>query len=626
MEPVKKDKPHDGHVGIHMNGGSALSVTDFSVKYGRVGVWHDNHEQAEYKKVLFESNEVALLADGGKAIVVTQAEFKACKTNIVVRSGDPWVGLVDAKARDSGITLYSNVRQSFLLERIKNDNYKEMASFNKTRIVAGKDFTYGASYGSTIGRDPPVLRVQDMFPEVHRRNMLALYNKDFPVVPAPYYSEYNEWDHFHVFQDKSHYFDAIDVTDRAQNGGYDVYGDNSRDEAPTLNKVLKYVAGKGMIAYFPFGTYRVESTLMVPPGSRIYGEAWATIVASGSFFKNEDDPQAVVSLGLPGEVGVAQIQDMRFTVAEPLPGAVMLHVCMTGPEPGDVGIWNSMVTIGGLPEFPAMEKECSDPDKPCKAAFIGLLTTRRASAYIDNLWNWVADRSLEGAKRPYYIAAKGGMLVDSNNGMWLHSVSTEHWWTYQMHLDNVDGLHMSMVRGVTSPFQGREARVLPPAPWKPNANYWSDYDFRWCGGAGGQFGILFEESLCRMAPATIFTHTKNVHAYGLVGSVGNTTELGAEGRAGTREPCAYGYDCQGECGRCSAGDDDDDDDADGDDAELMHVMRHGPVGPRVFGVYSQGARTVLELPRSVRVAANATGFAGMASGAGLVGRYTPPRD
>src|ERR1700709_186101 len=113
-----------------------------------------------------------------------------------------------------------------------------------------------------------------------------------------------------------------------------------QDDTHNINLILKRNAGCA-ITFFPQGTYLVSDTIHIPPGSRIVGEAFSAISAVGSKFADEKSPYPMVQVGLAGEVGVAQISDMLFTVADVLPGCILLEVNLAGISKGDVGIWNS---------------------------------------------------------------------------------------------------------------------------------------------------------------------------------------------------------------------------------------------------------------------------------------------
>jgi glucan 1,3-beta-glucosidase len=107
--------------------------------------------------------------------------------------------------------------------------------------------------------------------------------------------------------------------------GYPVYGDGSTDDTANINSILSQYAGCYII-YFPAGTYIVTNTILVPAGSRIYGDAFASAIsATGSNFYNPISPTTMVQVGNSGDVGVAQISDMIFTVADVLQGCKLVR-------------------------------------------------------------------------------------------------------------------------------------------------------------------------------------------------------------------------------------------------------------------------------------------------------------
>jgi glucan 1,3-beta-glucosidase len=58
---------------------------------------------------------------------------------------------------------------------------------------------------------------------------------------------------------------------------------------------------------------------------------------------------------------------------------------MAGAEPGDVGIWNSHMRVGGAAGTLVRHDKCSSADQ-CKAAWGMLHLTNTSSAYIENMW------------------------------------------------------------------------------------------------------------------------------------------------------------------------------------------------------------------------------------------------
>ena len=74
-------------------------------------------------------------------------------------------------------------------------------------------------------------------------------------------------------------------------------------------------------------------------------------------------------VGKPGDVGVAEISDMLFTVADVLPGTILVQVNMAGAQKGDVSFHNSHYRIGGAADS-RTETACQTTGSPCKAAFL----------------------------------------------------------------------------------------------------------------------------------------------------------------------------------------------------------------------------------------------------------------
>jgi glucan 1,3-beta-glucosidase len=106
--------------------------------------------------------------------------------------------------------------------------------------------------------------------------------------------------------------------------GLPVRGDGTSDDTANINAVLAQSIGK--VVYFPAGTYIVTDTVYIPPGSRIFGDAYASAISGGfsTKFFNPDAPTAMVQLGKPGEVGVGQISNMLFTVSDVLQGCKLV--------------------------------------------------------------------------------------------------------------------------------------------------------------------------------------------------------------------------------------------------------------------------------------------------------------
>jgi glucan 1,3-beta-glucosidase len=197
------------------------------------------------------------------------------------------------------------------------------------------------------------------------------------VIP-PTYEEY----------DASQVINVKDVSD------HPVSGDGKADDTASLQAIINAAAGKNIV-YFPYGTYILTDTLLVPPGSRLIGEAWTKLSARGSKFKDAKNPRAMIKVGNTGDVGVAQMTDFLFTISENVPGAVLVEVNMASDKPGDVGFFNNhFLVMGGTARL------CAH-------------FTSSASVYWENSW---ATGQGNSDSAP---GAAGGFLVEALNGTWI---------------------------------------------------------------------------------------------------------------------------------------------------------------------------------------------------------------
>jgi hypothetical protein len=120
---------------------------------------------------------------------------------------------------------------------------------------------------------------------------------------------------------------------------YGASGNGVDDDTAILNHILSVAANISAIVYIPHGVYIISDTLYVPVGSRIIGQAWPQIMATGEKFGDMAHPKVAVQVGEMGSVGVAEIQCMLFTVRGPTAGAVLLEWNVHESSKGSAGLW-----------------------------------------------------------------------------------------------------------------------------------------------------------------------------------------------------------------------------------------------------------------------------------------------
>ncbi|KAL7929205.1 glycoside hydrolase family 55 protein [Trichoderma chlorosporum] len=484
---VQINMPQGVHTGLLVNPGSTISVADVSFNFGAIGLHWSGSQQGQIKGMTFTDCTTGIQIDGGNTITIFAPTCNTVGRCIVLNSGNPWVAVIDGVSHNSG-DFFTSVPgfPNFMIENISKDTTNSnMIVVGGSSIVGGVTSIGTYVWGNTRGTSS-IYQTHQSAQTFTRPSVLAPGGK-YPVVNAPQYA------------DKT-IADVINLKDSSQNGGHTLQGDGFTDDTAALQGALNTAASQGKIAYLPFGIYIVTSTITIPPGTELYGEAWSTISGSGNAFASESNPTPVVQIGAtPGQKGVAHVQDIRFTVNQPLAGAILLRINMAGNNPGDVGVFNSLNTIGGTRDTSI---NCG-AEASCKAAYLGLHLAAGSSAYIDNFWSWVADHSTDGTSAGIHSAVKGGVLVEATGGTWLTGLGSEHNWLFQLSFHNAANVLLTLFQSETNYHQGNNGEVLVGAPFNALS---SDPNFSWCSGG---------DTVCRMGLAQYWTgNNDNIWHYG----------------------------------------------------------------------------------------------------------------
>ncbi|KFY45410.1 hypothetical protein V495_03001 [Pseudogymnoascus sp. VKM F-4514 (FW-929)] len=492
MANVKIIMPEDstGHTGIVLKGGSTIAVADVNIHGGAVGIQNSN-QQVNFKNIYFNRSSTAYSGTGGWTSLLQGVTFDTCGhgVDLTIEGTAGSLVLLDSKSINSGpvvkFTDSSNTNgdrnNQIVIENLQHDNDNPIAVKSDDSVALAAAPTIDTWVWGNA--DPNGYQTGTQYKTVRPDALLkdgAYFTKD-----APTYGE----------------FASDQVVNVKSVADHPVKGDGKTDDAASLNAILLDNAANCKITYFPYGVYIVQDTLYIPPGSRIIGEAWAVVSGAGDKFKDASKPTAVVQVGKDGETGVAEIQDVRFTVSEVLPGAIILEVNMAG-APGDVGFWNTIVTIGGTADT-AIHESCTDQDtSTCKAAFLAVHLTASSSSYFQNLWAWTADHNVDGG--PNQIIATGrGVLVEATKGTWLVGTGSEHHWLYNYNFGAAQNVFAGLLQTETPYNQGYDATLTLPDPWTAEAQY-HDPDYTWCDP---------DDQKCRTALAVNVDGGKDIFLY-----------------------------------------------------------------------------------------------------------------
>ncbi|EGO27229.1 glycoside hydrolase family 55 protein [Serpula lacrymans var. lacrymans S7.9] len=241
-------------------------------------------------------------------------------------------------------------------------------------------------------------------------------------------------------------------------------GDGVSDDTEIINTIFAEYSGRYII-FFDAGVYKVTSTINIPPGSRVVGEAWSVIMGGGPYFQDQHDPHVVVQVGSKGSEGIIEITDIVFATRGPAPGAIVVEWNVHEPlgQHGACGMWDTAGTNLELAQCPK-----GAVNSNCFAAFLALHLTTKSTAYLEGTWVWVADHDLDGdGSSQLNIFSGRGILSESAGPVWMIGTA-EHHVLYQYSLVGAKNHYMGLIQTETPYFQPKPA---PPMPFVRNPQY-----------------------------------------------------------------------------------------------------------------------------------------------------------
>ncbi|KAH8648707.1 pectate lyase superfamily protein-domain-containing protein [Xylariales sp. PMI_506] len=245
-------------------------------------------------------------------------------------------------------------------------------------------------------------------------------------------------------------------------------GDGVTDDTAIFQIVINAFAGSGIVIFVDAGSYILTDTITIPSGTKIVGQCWSQLVASGAKFQDATNPHVLFRVGAQGgETGNVEIQDLLFTTRGPTAGFVAVEWNMEADGQGTAAMWDCHVRIGGADGTDLSVANCpavtSGTDNNCMAGSMMFHMTSSASAYIENMWLWTADHDLDDLNMTQisvYVAR--GMLIESVKPVWLYGTASEHAVFYQYQFFQAQEVLAAMIQTETPYYQ---PNPLPPAPY-----------------------------------------------------------------------------------------------------------------------------------------------------------------
>lgn len=269
-------------------------------------------------------------------------------------------------------------------------------------------------------------------------------------------------------------------------------GDGTTDDTAALKAIFAKYSGCKII-FFDAGHYVITSTLEIPAGTQMIGEAWSVIAAKGSFFGNANSPTVAVRAGAAGSQGIMEISDIMFSSIGPTPGAIIMEWNVKQPNgvQGGAGMWDSHIRLAGTAGTGLQVTQCREGTQnvaACSAASLGLHITSGATAYLEATWVWLADHELDihGSTRITVFSGRG-LLSESQGPVWLIGTGSEHHVLYQYNFNKAANHYMGIIQTETPYFQPTPAA---PAPYNPTSKYADPSSYP----SGAAWGLIIKES------------------------------------------------------------------------------------------------------------------------------------
>ncbi|KAJ3287036.1 hypothetical protein HK104_008775, partial [Borealophlyctis nickersoniae] len=497
------------HQGIWMENGSGGFMSDLVFEGGKYGMWVGN-QQFTSRNMTFRGSDTAIYVNWNWGWTFKNVKIENSRIGLdMSAAGDSGQGVGSIVLLDSSI---SNTQTGVLTGTDANSSPRSGGTLVMDNVrLAGVPKAVARPNGSTVLQGPPAGQssvidswgqgqlyntaqaavgqfTQGNLPKKPVKSAVLLDNNgDFFTRPRPQYEQYGP-------------DDFINVKDVGAKG------DGQTDDTAAVAAAIAQYAGCKII-YFPAGDYVLSNTVYVPPGSRITGETWSVIMATGSNFQDQNNPRPMFKVGNPGDAGVAEITDIIFATKGPVPGAILVEWNMHDPagQKGVTGMWDAHFRVGGALGTKLGSPECKKgrqtASPECTAAFALLHLTKTSSAYLENVWGWTADHDFDNDHSQISIYNGRGILTQSQGPVWMLGTASEHNVLYQYSVAQAQNIFMTMLQTETPYYQ-----AAPPAtsPFTSLAKY-SDPTFSNCTPGS---------KTCPMAWGLRVVDSSNIYIYG----------------------------------------------------------------------------------------------------------------
>lgn len=457
------------HRGIFMENGSGGFMGDLIFNGGQYGIWVGN-QQYTVRNLTVNNANTAVFGSWNWGWTFQGVNINNCQVGFDLTTGsttqdNQGVGaeaIIDAVVTNTPIFVRyskatSSLDGSLVLNNVKLTNVPTAVGVNGGPVVLNGGTTTINSWAQGnvyTGTSSSGKFIQSSIPSIPKASNLLDSAGHIFGKTHPQYKDYS--------------VNQI-VSVKAQGAK----GDGQTDDTAALKNIFATYAGCKII-FFDAGTYLVTSTLTIPAGTQIVGEAWSVIMGSGSAFQDQNNPQVVVRAGDANSQGVLEISDIIFTTRGPAAGAIVLEWNVHDPsgQQGAAGMWDSHIRLGGTAGTNLQASQCAkqtNTGSNCFADFMALHLTAGSSAYLEGTWVWLADHDLDASGEGQVTLYSGrGIYSQSKGPVWMIGTGSEHHTLYNYQLVGASNHYLGLIQTETPYYQPSPA---PPSPFSIVSSY-----------------------------------------------------------------------------------------------------------------------------------------------------------
>ncbi|KAF9560804.1 glycoside hydrolase family 55 protein [Agrocybe pediades] len=550
--------PNTAHQGIWMENGSGGFMGDMIFNGGKFGIWGGN-QQFTVRNITINNAQTGVYSLWNWGWTYQGVKINNCQVGFDIATGGLTIETQTTGAQAIIDAVVTNTPTFIRTSQPSNGSLAGSLVLNNARLV-NVPVAVSVLNGSVVlpGTSPAVhTKVIDSWVQgnvYQGSNTQGVFTQGY--TPAPHKARsLLDADGRIVSRTHPQYADH-DVSDFVSARDFGAVGDGVTDDTKALQKLFdKFCTSK--IIFLDAGFYIVSSTLTIPAGTRLVGEAWSVIAGKGPAFQDQKHPQVVVRVGEKGGhiPGPTEITDIVFTTVGPAAGAIVVEWNVRDPRgmQAGAGMWDTHIRLGGSAGTNLDGSTCPKTGggyDNCYAAFLSLHITPSATGYFEGTWVWLADHDLDLAGESQITVYSGrGILSESKGPVWMIGTASEHHVIYQYNLVGAEDHYMGLIQTESPYYQPVPAAPTPfsinpafedPKMYADNASAWalivkrSDNILIFGAGLYSFFANYSQDCLntrnCQAQIANIDTRTSNnVNIYSL-STVASTYQLSVNGQ------------------------------------------------------------------------------------------------